>query len=96
MDTFKKTNYHKTKTACYMGFITQAVTANFAPLLFLKFHSEYHIDLGNIALISTSSSHTTSGRSVLCQIRRLYRLPCVHCCIRTLCCAGFDRTGIFT
>ena len=53
MDTFKKTNYHKTKTACYMGFITQAVTANFAPLLFLKFHSEYHIDLGNIALIST-------------------------------------------
>ena len=37
MDTFKKTNYHKTKTACYMGFITQAVTANFAPLLFLNF-----------------------------------------------------------
>ena len=36
-----------------MGFITQAIAANFAPLLFLKFHSDYHISLGNIALIST-------------------------------------------
>lgn len=46
-------NYHKTKIACYLGFITQAIAANFAPLLFLKFHHEYHISLGNIALIST-------------------------------------------
>ena len=36
-----------------MGFITQAIAANFAPLLFLKFHNDYHISLGNIALIST-------------------------------------------
>lgn len=47
-------NYKKTKTACYLGFITQAVAANFAPLLFLKFHTDYNISLGNIALISTS------------------------------------------
>ena len=53
MNAVKKTNYHKTKIACYMGFITQAIAANFAPLLFLKFHSDYHISLGNIALIST-------------------------------------------
>ena len=46
-------NYHKTKTACYLGFVTQAIAANFAPLLFLKFHHDYHISLGNIALIST-------------------------------------------
>ena len=46
-------NYQKTKRACYMGFITQAIAANFAPLLFLKFHTDYHISLGNIALIST-------------------------------------------
>lgn len=46
-------NYQKTKTACYLGFVTQAIAANFAPLLFLKFHSDYHISLGNIALIST-------------------------------------------
>ena len=46
-------NYKKTKLACYLGFITQAVAANFAPLLFLKFHTDYDISLGNIALIST-------------------------------------------
>ena len=46
-------NYKKTKTACYLGFVTQAIAANFAPLLFLKFHSDYGISLGNIALIST-------------------------------------------
>lgn len=46
-------NYRKTKTACYLGFITQAIAANFAPLLFLKFHNDYGIALGNIALIST-------------------------------------------
>ena len=46
-------NYKKTKLACYLGFITQAVAANFVPLLFLKFHTDYDISLGNIALIST-------------------------------------------
>ena len=53
MNVVKKADYHKTKLACYMGFITQAIAANFTPLLFLKFHSDYHISLGNIALIST-------------------------------------------
>ena len=46
-------DYRKTKLACYLGFITQAIAANFAPLLFLKFHKDYGISLGNIALIST-------------------------------------------
>ena len=46
-------NYRKTKLACYLGFITQAIASNFAPLLFLKFHNDYDISLGNIALIST-------------------------------------------
>ncbi len=46
-------NYRRTLTACYLGFITQAITANFAPLLFLKFHSDYAISLGKIALIPT-------------------------------------------
>ena len=29
MNTVKKNDYHKTKIACYMGFITQAIAANF-------------------------------------------------------------------
>ena len=49
----KALNYQKTKIACYLGFITQAIAANFAPLLFLKFHYDYQISLGNIAWIST-------------------------------------------
>ena len=49
-----KKNYQKTLLACYLGFITQAITANFAPLLFLKFHTQYGITLGQIALIPTT------------------------------------------
>lgn len=45
-------NYKKTLLACYLGFVTQAIAANFAPLLFLKFHKDYGIPLGKIALIS--------------------------------------------
>ncbi|MBQ3890163.1 MAG: MFS transporter, partial [Lachnospiraceae bacterium] len=50
----KKENFRRTKIACYLGFVTQAIMANFAPLLFLKFHNDYSISLGNIALISTT------------------------------------------
>ncbi|MBR4459511.1 MAG: MFS transporter [Clostridia bacterium] len=46
-------DYRKTLKACYLGFITQAIAANFAPLLFLRFHTDYGISLGRIALIST-------------------------------------------
>lgn len=46
-------NYKKTLIACYLGFITQAITANFAPLLFLTFHNSFKIPLGTIALISS-------------------------------------------
>ena len=46
-------NYRKTLRACYLAFITQAICANFAPLLFLKFHTDYEISLGQIALIPT-------------------------------------------
>lgn len=37
--------------ACYLGFITQAISANFAPLLFLTFKSTYGITFENIAMI---------------------------------------------
>ena len=49
-----KNKYQKTMIACYLGFITQAITANFAPLLFLTFHRTYQISLGRIAFISTA------------------------------------------
>ncbi|MDO5444919.1 MAG: MFS transporter [Eubacteriales bacterium] len=46
-------NYKRTQLACYLGFVTQAILANFAPLLYTTFHSEYGISLGSLALIST-------------------------------------------
>lgn len=59
-------NYGKTLRACYLGFITQAIAANFAPLLFLKFHNEYSIPLGKIALISTTFFFTQLVVDFLC------------------------------
>ena len=43
--------YQKTLAACYLGYITQSIAANFAPLLFLTFQTAYGIPLDNIALI---------------------------------------------
>ena len=47
----KQKNYKKTLIACYLGFVTQAISANFAPLLFLTFISTYGITLEKIAMI---------------------------------------------
>lgn len=46
-----KKDYNKTKRACYLGFVTQAIVANFTPLLFLAFHREYNIPIAELALI---------------------------------------------
>ena len=47
----QKKNYRKTLTACYLGFVTQAISANFTPLLFLTFKRTYSISLEQLALI---------------------------------------------
>ncbi|MBR1878797.1 MAG: hypothetical protein IJ814_07350 [Paludibacteraceae bacterium] len=44
-------NYQRTKIACYLGFVTQAITANFTPLLFVLFHRQYGIPLASLALV---------------------------------------------
>lgn len=47
-----KKNYKKTQIACYLGFVTQAICANFVPLLFITFHNAYGISFGMLALLS--------------------------------------------
>ena len=47
----KQKNYKKTLTACYFGFVTQAITANFTPLLFLTFVNTYGVTFEKIAMI---------------------------------------------
>ena len=46
-------NYKHTINACYIGYITQAVVNNFAPLLFLTFQRSYGISLGKISFLVT-------------------------------------------
>lgn len=48
-------NWRRTKTACYMGYITQAINVNLAPLLFLIFQREFGFSfeqIGRIILIN--------------------------------------------
>ena len=59
-------NYKKTLRACYLGFITQAIAANFAPLLFLAFHSDFNISLGQIALIPAVFYVTQLSVDLIC------------------------------
>lgn len=86
-------NYRKTLTACYLGFITQAICANFAPLLFLKFHNDYQIPLGQIALISTVFFLTQLIVDVLCSYfadRIGYR----KCVVASELCAAAGLVGL--
>lgn len=46
-------NYNHTLYASYLGYVTQAIVNNFAPLLFLTFQSEFDIPLGQITMLVT-------------------------------------------
>ena len=48
-----KNQYDKTITACFVGYIVQAIVNNFTPLLFLFFQRSYHIPLSQITLLVT-------------------------------------------
>lgn len=86
-------NYQKTKRACYLGFITQAIAANFAPLLFLKFHTDYHISLGNIALISTSFFFTQLLVDLFCA-KFVDRIGYRICIVASEACAAAGLVGL--
>ena len=46
-------NYNHTILACYIGYITQAIINNFAPLLFLTFAAGFSLSLDKITMIPT-------------------------------------------
>ena len=46
-----KLNARHTVRAAYIGYLTQAITINFAPLLFVRFENEFDISLGKIGLL---------------------------------------------
>lgn len=86
-------NYKKTLTACYLGFITQAISANFAPLLFLKFHHDYQIPLGKIALISTVFFLTQLAVDIFCSYF-VDRIGYRKCVVASELCAAAGLTGL--
>lgn len=48
-----KLTYKNTITACFTGSAVQSVVNNFVPLLFILFHTTYHIPLTKIAMLVT-------------------------------------------
>ena len=50
-----KFTYKHTLTACYAGYITQAIVNNLPPLLFLTFHNQFGISLEKIAVLISAN-----------------------------------------
>lgn len=48
-----KQTYERTLTACYTGYVVQAIVNNFIPLLFLTLQDTYHISISSITLLIT-------------------------------------------
>ena len=51
----KKLTYRHTQYASYLGYVTQAIVNNLAPLLFVIFQSQFEIPLGKITLLITTN-----------------------------------------
>ena len=48
-----RSNYKHTALSCFLGYICQSVTINFAPLLFLTFSSQFDIPMSSITALIT-------------------------------------------
>lgn len=72
-------NYRKTLLAGYIGFITQAISANFLPLLYVTFQHTYKLSLTQIALISATFFFTQFVVDFLCVkvVDRIGYRPCI-------------------
>ena len=75
----KNKNYKKTLIAGYIGFITQAISANFVPLLYVTFRNTYGLSLTEIALISTTFFFTQLLVDLLCVrvVDKIGYRPCI-------------------
>ena len=58
-----KNQYNKTITACFVGYIVQAIVNNFVPLLFLFFQKNYHVPISQITLLVTFNLRNQIGRA---------------------------------
>lgn len=91
-----RTSYKHTITAAYIGYITQAIVNNFAPLLFLTFSTTWGIPLPRMALLVSVNFGIQLMVDLLCAgvIERIgYRVPIVLAHI--LAAAGLVGLGVF-
>lgn len=71
--------YKKTLIAGYMGFVTQAISANFLPLLYITFQKTYSLSLTKIALISAVFFFTQLIVDFICAktVDKIGYRPCI-------------------
>lgn len=49
----RKASYENTKVACYLGYVTQAISINLLPLLYLTFQREFAVSLSQLGFLVT-------------------------------------------
>lgn len=79
--------YNRTLIACYLGFITQAIAANFTPLLFLMFNKNYEVSLGKIALIPAVFFITQLIVDIIC-VRAVDKIGYRKCIVTSCLCSA--------
>ena len=89
-------NYKKTILACYVGYITQAIINNFAPLLFLTFQSNYNLSLKQVTLLVTFNFLTQLLVDLLSAgyVDRIGYRPCIVAA-HVFCVVGLVGLGVF-
>ncbi len=91
-----RTSYKHTLAAAYMGYITQAIVNNFAPLLFLTFSTSWDIPLPRMALLVSVNFGIQLTVDLICAglgDRMGYRVPIVLA--HVLAAIGLVGLGIF-
>lgn len=88
--------YGHTIVACYVGYITQAIVNNFAPLLFLTFQNTYALRLEQITLLVTFNFLTQLLVDLLAAkfVDRIGYRPCVVAA-HVFCALGLVGLGLF-
>ncbi len=91
-----RTSYKHTLAAAYIGYITQAIVNNFAPLLFLTFSTEWNIPLPRMALLVSVNFGIQLTVDLICAAigdRMGYRVPIVLA--HVLAAVGLVGLGVF-
>jgi len=91
-----KKTYEQTILACYVGYITQAIINNFAPLLFLTFQKTYGLSLQQITLLVTFNFLTQLVVDLLAArfVDRIGYRPCIVAA-HVFCAVGLIGLGVF-